>query len=149
LATGHDDGTVRLWSSPQSPAIGRPIRLGRPVESLSFRDGSRLLVAAGGEVRTWEFDHEEMPSPAGRARSPAEMTVLSPDGRLVATLHRVGTRGGRVELRDWAAQRLLRATPEQPDPILGAAFSPDSRELLTWSERPDSVRLWDAAALRD
>jgi WD40 repeat protein len=149
LATGQDDGTIRLWTSPRSPAIGRPIRLDRPVEGLSFRDGSRLLVAAGGEVRTWEFDHEEMPSRTGRARSPAEVTVPGPDGHLLVTLHRVGARGGRAELRDAVAGGLQRATPEQSDPILGAAFSPDSRELLTWSDRPDGVLLWDVATLRD
>jgi WD40 repeat protein/serine/threonine protein kinase len=149
LATGQDDGTIRLWTLPRSPAIGRPIRLDRPVEGLSFRDGSRLLVAADGEVRTWEFDREEMPSRTGRARSGAEVTVPGTDGHLLATLHRVGARGGRVELRDAAAGGLLRATPEQPDAIKGAAFSPDSRKLLTWSDRPDGVRLWDVATLRD
>ncbi len=149
LATGQDDGTIRLWTSPRSPAIGRPIRLDRPVEGLSFRDGSRLLVAAGGEVRTWDFDHEEMPARTGRARSPAELTIPGPDGRVLATVHRAGARGGRVELRDAAAGGLLRATPEQPDPILGAAFSPDSRSLLTWSDRPAGTRLWDVATLRD
>jgi WD40 repeat protein len=149
LATGQEDGTIRLWTLPRSPAIGRPIRLDRPVEGLSFRGGSRVLVAAGGEVRTWDFDHEEMPARTGRARSPAELTIPGPDGRILATVHRAGDRGGRVELRDAAAGGCLRATPEQPDPILGAAFSPDSRELLTWSDRPDGVRLWDVATLRD
>ena len=149
LATGQDDGTIRLWTLPRSPAIGRPIRLDRPVEGLSFRDGSRLLVAAGGEVRTWDLDHEEMPPRTGRARSPAELTIPGPDGRTLATVHRAGARGGRVELRDAAAGGLLRATPEQPEPIVGAAFSPDSRSLLTWSDRPDGTRLWDVATLRD
>ena len=51
LATGQDDGTIRLWAAPRSPAIGRPIQVGRPVEGLSFRDGSRLLVVTGGEAR--------------------------------------------------------------------------------------------------
>jgi WD40 repeat protein/serine/threonine protein kinase len=149
LATGQDDGTIRLWTSPRSLAVGRPTRLDRPIEALSFRDGSRLLVAAGGEVRTWDFDHNEKPTPAGTAQSPVELTVLGPDSRIVATVHRVGARGGRVELRDATSRNLLRATPEQPEPIVGAAFSPDSRSLLTWSDRPDGTRLWDVATLQD
>jgi eukaryotic-like serine/threonine-protein kinase len=84
-----------------------------------------------------------------RARSPAELTIPGPDGRLLATVHRAGARGGRVELRDATAGGLLGATPEQPDPILGAAFSPDSRSLLTWSDRPGGTRLWDVATWQD
>ena len=114
LASGQDDGTIRLWITPRSPAISRPIRLDRPVEGLSFCDGSRLVVAAGGEVQTWDFDHDEMPSRRGRGRSAAEVTVPSPDGRLLATLHRVGARGGRVELRDAAAGGAPARRPSSP-----------------------------------
>jgi WD40 repeat protein len=149
LASGEDDGTVRLWTLPRSPSMGRPIRLDCPVEGLSFRDCSRLLIHAGGEVRIYDFDRRTMSSRKGQVRSPAEVTIPGPDGQIYATVHRVGTRGGRVELRDAAAGGLLRATREQPDPILGAAFSPDSRKLLTWSDRPDGVRLWTVETLRD
>jgi WD40 repeat protein/serine/threonine protein kinase len=149
LATGQDDGTIRLWTLPRSPAIGRPRRLDRPVEDLSFRDSSRLLVGAGGEVRTWDFDHEQMSSPTERARSAAEVTIPAPDGNILATVHRAAARGGRVEICDAAAGGLLRATPEQPDRILGAAFSPDSRWLLTWSDRPTGASLWDVMTLRN
>jgi WD40 repeat protein len=149
LATGEDDGTIRLWTLPRPPAIGGPIRLDHPVESLTFRDGSQLLIGAGGEVRIWDFDHKAMPSPAGRARSAAEMTIPGPNGKIVATVHRAAARGGRVEIRDATTGELLRATPEQTAPIAGAAFSPDSRALLTWSDRLDGTRLWDVATLRD
>src|SRR5262249_48293990 len=83
LATGQEDGTIRLSTSPRPPAFGRPIRLDCPVEGLSFRGGSRVLVAAGGEARTWDFDHEEMPARTGRVRSPAELTIPGPDGRIL------------------------------------------------------------------
>ena len=149
LATGQYDGIIQLWTLPGSAAIGHSIRLDRPVEGLSFRDGSRLLVGAGGEVRTCDFDHEEVSAPTVGAQSPAEATIPGPDGSILATVHRAGGRGGRVELLDAAAGGLLRATPEQPDPILGAAFSPDSRWLLTWSDRPGGTRLWDVATLRN
>ena len=149
LATGQDDGTIQLWSSPRSPAIGRPIRLDSPVEALSFGDGSRLLVVSGGEARSWNFDHEEMPSRTAGTRSPVELIVPAPEGNMLATVHSAGARGGRVELRGAADGRLIRATPDQPAPILGAAFSPDSRWLLTWNDRQGGARLWDVATLRD
>ncbi|MDR3632930.1 MAG: protein kinase [Isosphaeraceae bacterium] len=149
VATGQHDGRIQLWTSPRPLAIGRPLPLDRPVEGLSFRDGSRLLVVAGGEVQTWDFDHEELLSRSGKGRSPAELVIPSPDGHLLATEHRTGAGGARVELRDATTRELLRATPEQPGPILGAAFSPDSRSLLTWTDQPGCTRLWDVATLRD
>jgi WD40 repeat protein/serine/threonine protein kinase len=149
LATGQDDGTIRLWTLPRPPAIGRPIRVGRPVEGLSFLDCSRVLVGTGGEMRAWDIDRDEVGAPADRGPSPAEVTVLGPDGEILATVYRTATGGRQLVLRDAATGARLRATPEQPGPILGVAFSPDSRRLLTWSDRPGGARLRDVATLRE
>jgi WD40 repeat protein len=70
----------------------------------------------------------------------------------LATAVRVAADGrlrGRVELRDAAAGRWLRRTPDQPHPLSGAAYSPDAKWLLTWGPGPRTARLWDVATLRD
>jgi eukaryotic-like serine/threonine-protein kinase len=152
LATGQDDGTIRLWALPRSQAIGRPIPVGRPVEGLCFRDGSHLLVGAGGKARAWDIERDEVGPQTERGGPAADATVLGPDGKTLATVHRTGAgdhRRGQVVLRDVASGRTLRATPEQPDPLVGVAFSPDSKWLLTWSDRPGGILLWDVATLRE
>ena len=149
LATGQDDGTIRLWASPRSPAIGRPIRVGRPVEGLSFRDGSRLLVVTDGEARVWGIDRDGDGPPADRERSPSEVTALAPDGEDLGH----GATGGRRRPAARPPRRGHRgAAPgraEQHEPILGVAFSSDSRWLLTWGDRPGATRLRDTATLRE
>ena len=149
LATGQDDGTIQLWASSRSPAIGRPIRVGRPVESMSFRDGSRLLVVTGGEARAWDIDRDGAGPPAGRERSPSEVTALAPDGKTLATVQRAAAGGRQLVLRDAATGCILPGCAEQHEPILGVAFSSDSRWLLTWGDRPGDARLCDVATLRE
>ena len=153
LATGQDDGTIRLWALPPSRAVGRPMPVSRPVECLSFgEDGSRILVGGDGGARRWDLDRGIQDGDAEEARSGADATVLGPDGKVLAIVRRTSTGGpggGLVELRDVATGRRLRATPEQSDPLVGVAFSPDSQRLLTWGHRPRSALLWDVATLRE
>jgi WD40 repeat protein len=56
---------------------------------------------------------------------------------------------GRVELRDVTTGRSLGQTPDQPHPIFGLAFTPDSKWLLAWGPEPKTASLWDVASLRD
>jgi WD40 repeat protein len=55
---------------------------------------------------------------------------------------------GRVELRDAATGRSLRQTLEEPHPLSGVAYSPDSKWLLSWGPGTGTARLWDVATLR-
>ena len=59
LATGHVDGTVRLWD-PVGPALLHVIDAStRPVDDLSFSgDGSALAVGAG-PLTIWDVDTRE------------------------------------------------------------------------------------------
>ena len=66
FATGHPDGTVRLWNSQTFEAVGRPFLTaadeGIRWVSLSD-DGSRLLALASGQpptFRAWNIESHEM-----------------------------------------------------------------------------------------
>ena len=81
-----------------------------------------------------------------------EATALSPDEKFVATAGEVGYEErirGRAEVWSASTGERLRQTPEQPRPLVGAVFSPNSRSLLTWDVRPQSAILWDASTLRE
>jgi WD40 repeat protein len=161
LAIGEEDGLIRLWEVPRQKALGLPLRVDTPVQTVTFSDdGRRLLIGTTEGVRWWDLTGR-MACASGRGRggrgndgpsSQFEATTISPDGRTVATARRVTAGGrayGRVELRDAAAGKSLGQTPDQPHPISGLAYSPDSKRLLSWGPGPKTARLWDVANLRD
>jgi WD40 repeat protein len=161
VAIGEDDGTIRLREVPRRKALGPPLRVGHPVQSLTFGDGGRrVLIVTPEGSRSWDLTGRGAgeADPAGDDRSNdgasyrVEPSTVSPDGRTLVITRRLGTADqtrGRVELRDAATGKILRQTPDQPHAIVGLAYSPDSRWLLTWGSAPGTARLWDAATLRD
>jgi WD40 repeat protein len=172
LAIGQDDGTIRLWDVPLPKAVAAPIRTGSAVHSVSFSsDGRRVLTGGSMGAQWWDTSsgtasgplmHSKQYEPEGVVPSEdgrrtynvvdlVEGTALSPDGRTLATARWAGDEirvRGRAEVWDAATGRRLCQTPEQPLPLTGVAYSPDSRRLLTWDARPGSALLWDTATLQ-
>jgi WD40 repeat protein len=69
LASGGDDGTVRLWDPEDGAELGEPLDAGAPVTDVVFSpDGDRLLAAHGGltvwDVTRWrQADAQERSDP--------------------------------------------------------------------------------------
>jgi WD40 repeat protein len=172
LATGQDDGTIRLWDVPPSKAVGPPMDTGSALHYVTFSaDGKALLTGSAQGARWWDVGaarprgpvmHGSRYEPSGAVSSRdgrrtydvldrVEATALSPDGRTVAVARWSGVEDrvrGRAELWDATAGERLRQTPEQPAPLLGVAYTPDARGVLTWDANAGSALLWDAATLR-
>jgi RNA polymerase sigma factor (sigma-70 family) len=73
---------------------------------------------------------------------PLQTQVISPDGKRMA----VATKGG-IDLVDMARGQILARVLLDVGPVSGLAFSPDGKILAGGVH--DSVRLWDAATLRE
>ena len=56
LASGHTDGSIRLWEWPSGKHLGRLIG---PSESFSFSKDGRTIVSLGGNgtIRFWSVEH--------------------------------------------------------------------------------------------
>ncbi len=160
VAIGGEDGTIRLQEVPRHKALGPPLRVDQPVLSVAFGDGGRRLLIGTSEGPRWWDLAGQLAGESNRGRDDRLNTwpscrvgaaTLSPDGRTIATTKRDGCgarKCGRVELWDAATGRRLRQTPDQPHAISGVAYSPDSKQLLSWGPGPQTARLWDAATLR-
>jgi WD40 repeat protein len=136
IAVGGQDGAVRVLSFDGHP-IRTPVSSGRPVVSVAWARGRKLLAATDdGHVRIWrdagasvirEFDH------GGKV----DAAAISRDGKLAAT---AGLNG---EARMWRVAtgrfRVLRRTGA--DAVKAVAFDPTGRRLAaaigqnayTWS----------------
>jgi WD40 repeat protein len=134
LASGDLGRTLRLWDAGDGPPAERAVRpQAGPVLSLAFAPGGRTLAAAvGGDgVGLWDVGDDGLAA-APRARLPANpdywvrCVAFTGDGRTLATAD------GEGNLAYWDAdrRRLVRSS-RAPGLLVGAAFAPDGRHLLT------------------
>jgi WD40 repeat protein/tRNA A-37 threonylcarbamoyl transferase component Bud32 len=153
LASGGEDGTVRIWDVATGKEQYRWPGLG-DVRNLRFSPDGRWLAAGGlgpGEralLKVWRLDTRvEVFAPTG-LRGTIRSLAFSPDGQRLAC-------GGVEEtVRIWdlrQGQELLRM--RHTGPVLCVAFSPDGTEIASGSSgRLDpnglrthgEVRVWSA-----
>ncbi|MBI3462456.1 MAG: hypothetical protein HY000_05260 [Planctomycetes bacterium] len=127
LATGFEDGTVRLWDRATGKAHGPLLSNRQCAESIHFRPGWNhlALVSSEGTVRLWETETGQRLGPPWRHPAQFLKVVFSPDGKLLATLGE--------DLRLWAL-------PE-------ASLSLEEMHLRTWvalGVRLDAQGVWEA-----
>ncbi len=153
LATGADDGTVRLWSLAD-PARPRPLASvhdsGTYVYTVLFSPGGRTLAAASTDnlTRLWNVTNPARPvrlgKPLGGFTSYAIGLAFTPDGKTLA----IGSADKTVRL--WnvanpARPALIGAPLTGPTGYVWAvAFSPDGQTLAAGST-DGTVWLWDVA----
>jgi WD40 repeat protein/transcriptional regulator with XRE-family HTH domain len=153
LASGGDDGTVRLWDITD-PA--RPVPLSviqdstDAVFSVAFSQHGGLLAAASAddEVRLWNVTDPGTPVKLGNAltgpTNTAYSVAFSPNGQVLA----VGSADRDIRLWDVSDP----ARPHRIGPVLtgpsgyvySVAFSPD-RTILAAGNTNGSVWLWNLA----
>ena len=153
LASGNDDGSIRLWdvADPAHPSpLGPSLTTGTvPVQSVAFSPGGHTLASGSldGTVRLWDVADPAHPSPLGPSLTtgtvPVQSVAFSPGGHTLAS----GDHDGTVRLWDVADP----AHPRLIVPILtgggvvkSVAFSPGGHTLASGS-LDGTVRLWDIA----
>jgi WD40 repeat protein len=147
LASGSDDGTVRLWDMATSYQVGAPL-LGYADPdggSVVFSPDGKTLATGGsdGTVRLWDAaTRRQIGAPFTGGSDNISSVAFSPDGKTLAS----GGIRGVVRLWDAATRRQI-GTPFAETPVNSVAFSPDGKTLATGSF-DGTVRLWGVATRR-
>ena len=152
LATGSDDGTVRLWSVAD-PARPQPLAVRHDAKTIVFTvafspDGRTLAAASTDDLtRLWDVARPAGPAelgpPLGGLSSYAIGVAFSPRGYLLA----VGSEDGTVHLwnlRDPARPRPAGTLTGPSGYAYSVEFSPDGRTLAA-GITDGSVWLWNLA----
>jgi len=156
LATGDDDGTVRLWDT----ATGQPVRTiqaiptsqNAGVSGVTFSpDGELLSTAdADGTVRLWDpvtgQPVRTIQADTTGQNAGVNGMAFSPDGKLLASADADGT----VRLWDPVTGQPVRTIQADTTGqsiglnagVNGVAFSPDGK-LLASADDDGTVRLWN------
>ncbi|MDB5310120.1 MAG: repeat-containing protein [Gemmataceae bacterium] len=143
VATGGEDGTIRLWDAASGKPNADPLRAPGPVLAVAFSpDGHTLLGGCfDGGAQVWDVATGRRRGAAFRQRGQVNAVAFSRDGRVAATGGAVedvnsetGERrilGGEVCLWQVATGRQLGSSLPHPNAVWALGFSPDDRTLLT------------------
>jgi WD40 repeat protein/predicted Ser/Thr protein kinase len=143
VVTAGRDGVVRLWDVATSQSLTARLRHERWVTHVAFSPDGRSLVTVGGVVgspavaaRVWNVTTGKPLTPP--LQTDVTYATFSPDGRKLVTTGADGT----AQVRDAATGQPLAPILQHEGGVRQAAFSPDSRRVVTatW----DRVRVWDA-----
>jgi WD40 repeat protein len=145
LASGENDGTIRLWDAASGQPFGEPLEghTGR-VNSVVFSPNGELL-ASGGEDDTIRLWNPTTGKPFGVLleghTGGVSSVAFSPTGKVLA----LGGYDGTIRLWDAASGQSL-GTPLEglQGTVFSVAFSPDGK-LLASGMIDGTIRLWDAA----
>ncbi|MFT3764174.1 MAG: protein kinase [Minicystis sp.] len=145
VASGHFDGTVRLWDVISGQAI-RVCRVHTgAVWSVAFSaDGSTL--ASGADDKTvclWDVAAARVLSVCEGHSQAVKSVVFSPDGNLLAS----GGDDKMVLVWDVATARMIRACRGHTSWVRSVAFGPDGNTLASGAD-DKTVRFWDVASGR-
>jgi WD40 repeat protein len=143
LATGGEDGEIRLWDAATGEPQGDPLPGSSPVLGLAFSpDGQMLLAGAwDGTAQLWNLADRQRHGPPLGHRGPVKAVAFSPDGQIVATGALIEEKdpdtnefrilGGEARLWRTANGQHIGSPLPHPDVVWALAFSRGGHLLLT------------------
>ncbi len=142
LASGSDDGTIRLWDAASLQPLGEPLQAGSPVNSIAISPDGKTLVSGcyDGTLHLWDIASLQALGEPLQSGSAIQSIAISPDGKILASVDENGS------LQLWDAVRLQPlGNPLEADATYHSiAFSPDGKILA--SITGGYIQLWDVAS---
>src|SRR5579883_1275975 len=141
VATSSMDGAIRIWDAEDlRPLHGFVGHDGKPVDSVAFVGGSKLLLSVGrdGTGRLWDVEREREVARLTGHRGEVRGLAVSRDGKVALT----GARDGRIGVWELPAGKLVRWLEGHDGFVTSLPFSPDEKRALS-AGFDGTLRLWD------
>jgi WD40 repeat protein len=147
LASGSDDGAVKLWDA-EDGSLQRTLKgYAMPVTTIAFSaDSTQMLTGSeDGIAKVWDLasGKERQELQMNRPGDGVFAVAFAPDG-VTAVTGGHGGRTGRDFLMVWnaAAGKLVRTAAGHEAPVTAVAFAPDGRTFVSGA-RDNTLRVWD------
>ena len=141
LASGSDDGTVKLWDVKTHENITTLDAHESGISSVAFSPDGTLLASGSFDditAKLWDVATHENIATLDAHESGISSVAFSPDGTLLAT----GSYDDTVKLWDVETHENIATLDAHESEISSVAFSPDGT-LLASGSYDDTVKLWD------
>lgn len=142
VATGHDDGKVRLWDARTQKPLGVIAAHPRPVSAIEFAPAGDRLATAGEDrvVRVWDADAHRMLAELKSHTDRIPGLAWRADGELLVSA------GWDTSARVWrpTGGDPLVLLNSHADQVVAVAYSPDGK-LLATADSDFEIRLWSNA----
>jgi WD40 repeat protein len=148
LAASFSDGRTFIWpaATPIHHQALPPIP-GLTSAAFDWQD-QRLATVAGNSVEIWAIPMGERLRTLRIEGEPVTQVAFDPDGREFLTVSGASVRIWNANL--WPADgrdRPSRALPDQPAPVVSAAYDRSGRRIITASE-DGTARIWHAGRMQ-
>ena len=134
LASGGDDGQIRIWDTATGRERSTMSRHAALVTSLAFSRNGRTLASGSFDlirpVILWDVASGRPRLELNGHHNRVRAVALSPDDQLLAS----GGDDSTLKLWNVKDGRLLRTVSERPGRVFGVSFSPDGRTVASTGE---------------
>uniref|UniRef100_A0A8J7A9C3 Caspase family protein n=1 Tax=Desmonostoc muscorum LEGE 12446 TaxID=1828758 RepID=A0A8J7A9C3_DESMC len=140
IASGGNDGTVRLWNLQGHP-LAEPFRGHKDyVRSVAISTDGRTIVSGGndGTVRLWNLQGHPLAEPFCGHEGDVWSVAISKDGQTIVS----GGRDGTVRLWNLQGHPLAEPFRGHENYVMSVAISTDGQTIVSGGS-DDTVRLWN------
>ncbi|KAK6720963.1 hypothetical protein SNK05_004057 [Fusarium graminearum] len=146
IASGYDDGTIKIWNSTTGVCLEEHWIEDSSVESIVFTEGQEYLSSVSSydsdTIQVWEPAKQILRTMASSDDCDPESLVLSPDAKWLAC----GTEGPVIKIWEVKTGTLIQTCPIADYNVGHISFAADSKQLVSGSADCGTVTIWNTTA---
>jgi WD40 repeat protein len=146
IATGHDDGVVRIWDPAANRQVHEFAGHDQPIGALAYSPDGNRLASAGEDriIRVWEVDSGRLLGTLSKHTDRIGAVAWHPEGRMLVSAAWDRT----ARLWDTTTFEPIILLNTHADQVTALALSPDG-SLLACADSANSIHIWDPVTAKE